>query len=89
MTQTIIIPSNPVDQKTILAAVKEANDSMIRISAEKEQIATILDDINDKFPDIGKATFKKLFTHYYKQNMEEAESKMSDIYALYSTIIKS
>lgn len=87
-TPAITIPTNPVDLKKILASMKEASDSFTRIEAERDQVAAILDDLNDKFPDIGKGVFKKLITHYHKQNLEETEAKMSDIAALYATIVK-
>ena len=45
VTKTIVVPSNPADQKAILTALKEADDCMIRIESERDQIKAIIENI--------------------------------------------
>ncbi len=84
----IVVPSNPVDLKTILDAVKEADDSMIRISAERDQIKAIIDDLNEKFPDLNKKYIRKLIKTYNKQNLDKEVSEFEDFTTLYEAVVK-
>jgi hypothetical protein len=84
--QTVIVPSNPADRKTILAAIKEADNSLIRIDSERDQIDAIVDDLNEKF-DLPKKQIKKLIATYHKQNFTEFELETSDFSKLYEAII--
>ena len=91
MTTTIsqiVVPSNPADQKTILDAVKEADDSMIRISAERDQIKAIIDDLHEKFPDLNKKYIRKLIKTYHKQNFDKEVGELEDFTQLYEAIVK-
>lgn len=84
----IVIPSNPADQKTIFAAVKEADDSLTRIEAEKDQVKAIIDDIADKFPELNKKFIRKLITTYHRQNFDKQTAESSEFVELYETIVK-
>lgn len=88
MTSEIIIPSNPVDTAKILAAVKEGENSMLRIASEKEQLKSIIDTLHEDFPDIPAKYFRKLISSYYKQNIQEVEKESSDFVELYTSIVK-
>ena len=84
---TIIVPSNPVDRKTILDAIKEAADSLVRIDSERDQIKAIIEDLDEKFPDLGKKFLKRMMTVYHKQNFSLFESEAEDFVTLYTTVI--
>lgn len=85
---TIIVPSNPADQKTILDAVKEADACLVRVAGEKEQIKAIVEDLHTKFPDIGKKHINRMIRTYHKQNFNVVEAESEDFSALYTTIVK-
>ena len=83
----IVIPSNPVDQEQIKKAIVEADESMIRISAEMEHIKSIIDDVSEKF-ELDAKYVRKMIKVYHKQNFDSVEGEAEDFSALYSTIIK-
>lgn len=85
---TLIIPTNPADQKTILNAMVEADNSLIRIAAERDCIKNIVEELHKKFPDISKKYFNKMIKTYNKQNFSKIEEESSDFSDLYTTIVK-
>jgi len=86
-TTQIVIPSNPVDQKIILDAVKEADSCLYRIESEKDQIKAIVETLVEKFPDIPKKHFNKMFKIYHKANFNVVEGENADFSVLYETIV--
>lgn len=88
MTNQIVIPTNPADQKTILDAVKEADDCMLRIESERSQIKAIIEMLSEKFPDLDKKYFRKMIRTYHKNNFDNEVSETSDFQTLYETIVK-
>jgi len=86
MSTTIVIPSNPVDQKAILAAIKEASDSLLRIDSEKEHVKAIIEKVAEDY-ELNKKHIRKMITTYHKQNIEVFESETDDFVALYRTIV--
>lgn len=88
MTNAIIIPSSPADQKIIFEAIKEIDNSLTRIAAERDQIKVILENICDQYEDIDKKYFKKLAQVYHKQNFSQVQGDNEDFIELYSVIIK-
>jgi len=88
MTNEVIIPTNPADKKTILDAVKEADQCLFRIESEKDQVKAIVDDLAEKFPDLDKKYLKKLITTYHKQNIDKLTAEQEDFVELYEAIIK-
>lgn len=86
-TPQVIIPSNPVDQKTILDAVKEADNSMYRIESERDQIKAIVDALAEQFPDLNKKYLRRLIKTYHKQNFQTVEGENEDFALLYETIV--
>jgi len=87
MTTQIVLPTNPADIKKILAAVKEADESLIRIAAEKDHIKAIVENITDDFPDLNKKFVSKIINMYHKQNLVEVETDHDDLISLYTTIV--
>lgn len=88
VVSTVIVPTNPADQKIILDALMEADKSLIRIAAEKDLVKTIVEDLTDKFPDISKKYFNKMIKTYHKQNFNEITEESEDFSDLYTTIVK-
>ncbi len=91
MTQVIntqtIIPSNPADREVILDAIKEADASLIRIDAEKDQVVAIIDEIHEKYK-LNKGLIRKLINTYHKQNFNVVEQELDDFIKLYESIVK-
>lgn len=87
MSKTIIVPTNPADQKTILDAIKEMDSSMYRMEAERDLIKQIIDDLAEKFEDLDKKNIRKMARVYHKQNFTTVESENEDFVELYTTIV--
>lgn len=85
---TMVIPSNPSDQKVIFLAIKEASDCMLRAESEREQIKAIKEDIAEKFPDISKKHIGALIKVYHKQNLSVIEQENNDLVELYNSVVK-
>jgi len=85
---TVIVPTNPADQKIILDAVMEADKSLIRIAGEMDLVKKIVEDLTEKFPDISKKYFNKMIKTYHKQNFNEITEESEDFSDLYTTIVK-
>lgn len=82
-----IIPSNPSDKAAIFDAVKEADASLTRIAAEKDQVAKIIEDLSEKY-EINKGVLRKLISVYHKQNFNKVEQEFEDFTSFYENIIK-
>jgi hypothetical protein len=87
MTKTVIIPSNPADQKKIKDAVKEAADSLLRIDSEKEQIKTIVDLICEEH-ELPKSFVSRMIKTYHRSEFDKKVQEDDDFRALYETIIR-
>lgn len=86
VTSEIVIPSNPADLKKIQNAVKEAEDSLIRIGAERDQLKAIIDQLHEDFPDIPKKYFRKMINISYKSNLDQVVSETDDLSALCESV---
>ena len=83
----IIIPSAPSDEKKIMDAIVEADNSLIRIDAEKDQIKAIMENLAEAFPDIDKKYFKKMLNVYHKQNFDATTTESENFTTLYQAIV--
>lgn len=81
-----IIPSSAADRKVILDAIKEADNCLLRIDSEKDQIKAIVEEINEKY-ELNKGLFAKLVRLYHKQNLSVYEQETSDVIEAYNTIV--
>jgi hypothetical protein len=81
----IIIPSVEKDKKEIDQYLKNASDSLTRISAEKDHIKTIIDELNEKF-ELPKKYIRKMIKLEHEMNVEMVESESNDLIELYKTI---
>jgi hypothetical protein len=88
VTTGIIVPSNPADQKTILNALKEADNCLLRIDSERDQIKVIIDDLNTKFPDLGKKWFSWAIKRMHKGDVDEVLDEAETFTSAFETIVK-
>ena len=88
VTSVVVVPTNPVDQKAILDAVKEADVALISAAGYRSQVKAIVDKLHGDYPDIGKKYFNRMIRTYHKQNFSVIETESEDFSELYSTIVK-
>lgn len=84
----VVVPSNPADLNKILEAVKEADDSMIRIESERTQIKAIINNLAEEFEGLNKKYIRKLIKTYHKQNLATEVAEMEDFQTLYEAVVK-
>ena len=80
--------SNPKDRERLLNAIKEIDNSMTRVSAErdfqKDAINTIADEL-----DLEKKYVRKLASIYHKQNLSQVQQETEEVFELYDLITGS
>lgn len=80
--------SNPEDRKKLLGAIKEIDNSMVRVSSErdfqKDAITAIADEL-----DLEKKYVRKLASIYNKQNMSQVQQETEEVIELYEMITGS
>ncbi|CAB4167961.1 Double-stranded DNA-binding protein [uncultured Caudovirales phage] len=74
------------DRKEFNNALKELSNSMTRISAEKDLMKDITNNLVDKFQ-FPKKTVNKLAKIYHKQNFSEEVADFADLEALYEEVV--
>jgi len=77
--------SNPEDRKKLLAAIKEIDNSMTRVAAEKDFQKDAITDIADKL-DLEKKYVRKLANIYHKQNFSEVQAEQTEVADLYELV---
>ena len=78
--------NNEVDRKKFKDALQEISNSFTRVSAEKDLIKDIVNDLSDSFQ-IPKKTVNKLARVFYKQNMTTEAQEFDDLETLYEEIV--
>ena len=81
-----VIPSNPADQKRIQDAIKEAADSLLRMSAEKELIKDIGKVLKEELG-MPPALFNKMSKVYFQQNFGEVVAKEEEFQSAYESLL--
>ena len=80
--------SNPKDRERLLNAIKEIDNSMTRVSAErdfqKDAINTVADEL-----DLEKKYVRKLASIYHKQNLSQVQQETEEVFELYDLITGS
>lgn len=80
--------SNPEDRKKLLNAIKEIDNSMTRVAAErdfqKDAITAVADDL-----DLEKKYVRKLASIYHKQNFAQVQADQEEVETLYELITGS
>jgi hypothetical protein len=78
--------SNPEDRKRLLGAIKEIDNSMTRVAAErdfqKDAVNTVADEL-----DLEKKYVRKLASIYHKQNLSQVQQETEEVFELYDLII--
>lgn len=85
MSNIVTIPTDPTQQKKVLAAVKEISNSKTRIEAENDLIKDTLQMIEDEF-ELPKKYMRKVANIYHKQNVSEVKAEAGDVAELYEAI---
>lgn len=88
IVESPLIPSNPADQEKIFKAIQEAENSLIRIAAEKDQIKAIIETLHEDYK-LDKTLARRMINTYYKRNIDEVEKKNEDFAIAYATIVKN
>lgn len=78
--------NNPADRKKFNDALQEISNSKTRISAERDLIKDIVDDLSEQF-ELPKKTINKLANIYHKQSFSKEEQEFDELQTLYETII--
>ena len=80
--------SNPEDRKKLLGAIKEIDNSMVRVAAErdfqKDAITAVADEL-----ELEKKYVRKLASIYNKQNMSQVQQETEEVIELYEMITGS
>ena len=80
--------SNPEDRKKLLSAIKEIDNSMVRVAAErdfqKDAITAVADEL-----ELEKKYVRKLASIYNKQNMSQVQQETEEVIELYEMITGS
>lgn len=84
-TNEIIVPSSPADLKRIMDAVKEGNECMTSIAAEKDTLKDIVDTVAEEFK-LPKRYISKLIKTYFKQSFEVELNQTEDFQELYTAV---
>lgn len=81
----LTLPSNPADQNKIKNAVREMEDSMTRIAAEKDLQKEIINRINEE-TGYAKPALRKLATMKYKLTRNKVESEAETLVETYDRL---
>jgi len=88
LAKEIVVPSNPAELKTIQAAIKEMSDSMYRISAEKEAMKDIVDDLAEKY-ELPKKFINKMAKVFHKASFDKETTEHDDFADLYVAVTEA
>tara|TARA_Y100000389_G_C17279267_1_gene422078 strand:- start:579 stop:833 length:255 start_codon:yes stop_codon:yes gene_type:complete len=80
--------SSPEDRKKLLGAIKEIDNSMTRVAAERDFQKDAVNDIAEKL-ELEKKYVRKLATIYHKQNLAEVQQDVEEVAELYDLITQS
>lgn len=73
-------------KKDFLNAHQEWADAQIQAESAKSLQKEIIDELNEKYPDISKSDISWVFKAKYKNNADEQESKFEDKKGLYESL---
>jgi archaellum component FlaC len=80
--------SSPEDRKKLLGAIKEIDNSMTRVAAERDFQKDAVNDIAEKL-ELEKKYVRKLATIYHKQNLAQVQQDVEEVAELYDLITQS
>lgn len=80
--------SNPEDRKKLLGAIKEIDNSMTRVAAERDFQKDAINQIADEL-ELEKKYVRKLAAIYHKQNLSQVQQETEEVFELYELITGS
>jgi cyanate lyase len=80
--------SNPKDRERLLNAIKEIDNSMTRVSAERDFQKDAINAVADEL-DLEKKYVRKLASIYHKQNLSQVQQETEEVFELYDLITGS
>lgn len=78
--------SNEADRKKFNDALQEISNSKTRISAERDLIKEIVDDLAEQF-ELPKKTINKLANIYHKQSFSKEAQEFDELETLYEEVV--
>lgn len=78
--------SNEADRKKFNDALQEISNSKTRISAERDLIKDIIDDLATQF-ELPKKTINKLANIYHKQSFSKEAQEFDELETLYEEVV--
>jgi hypothetical protein len=84
---SVNVLSNPKDRESLLTALKECSDSMVRMEAEKEFIREVVTNTSKNLQ-LPKKIVSKMVKVYHKQNYDEEVATHEQFETLYETVVK-
>jgi len=80
--------SSTEDRKRLLSAIKEIDNSMTRVAAERDFQKDAINAVADEL-DLEKKYVRKLASIYHKQNLTEVQQETEEVAELYEMIMGS
>ena len=87
VTATSVEGLSPDDKKVLRKAVQELNDSLTRVSAERELQKEIINEVNDKIG-VDKKLVRRLANAYFKANFKDEVEKNEEFEMFYEMVIE-
>ena len=78
--------SNPKDRERLLNAIKEIDNSLTRVSAERDFQKDAINSVADEL-DLEKKYVRKLASIYHKQNLSQVQQETEEVFELYDLIM--
>lgn len=78
--------SNPEDRKKLLGAIKEIDNSMTRVAAERDFQKDAINQVADEL-ELEKKYVRKLAAIYHKQNLSQVQQETEEVFELYDLIM--
>ena len=79
--------SSPEDRKRLLSAIKDIDNSMTRVAAERDFQKDAINAVADEL-DLEKKYVRKLASIYHKQNLTEVQQETEEVAELYEMIMR-
>jgi cyanate lyase len=80
--------SNPKDRERLLNAIKEIDNSMTRVAAERDFQKDAINAVADEL-ELEKKYVRKLASIYHKQNLSQVQQETEEVFELYDLITGS
>lgn len=85
---TLVLPTNPADIKAIMDGVREIDNSMTRIDAERDYIKESVAELAEKY-NLPKKHLSKFVRAYHKNSLGKQISEDDDFESLVTVLVPS